>query len=223
VVANQFPQPHHETMRVALFGGSFDPPHVSHQLACLYVLLTYPVDEVWMIPVFRHAFDKRSVPYAHRVAMCERAAAAVGPRVKVSTIEQDLGDTSYTLLTVRALQARHPEHEFALVIGADLLKERERWYGFAELAELVPFFILGRSGVHTDSDGEPALHLARDHYPAEGVDLPAVCSTAVRERLAAGVMPTGWVAQSVLAYIKEHGLYGAGPTVPVDKDPPRSP
>jgi nicotinate-nucleotide adenylyltransferase len=196
-------------MRVALFGGSFDPPHVGHQLACLYLLLTYEVDEVWMIPVFRHAFDKRSAPFAHRVAMCEQAAAAVGPRVRVCTIEEELGGQSYTLLTVRALMARHPEHEFALVIGTDLIKERERWYGWPQLAQLVPFLVLGRGGVES---GESAVPAARDRCHENGIALPAVCSTAVRAELRAGRVPAGWVAREVLTYIREHDLYRAGDT-----------
>ena len=195
-------------MRVALFGGSFDPPHVGHQMACLYLLLTYGVDEVWMIPVFRHAFDKRSAPFAQRVAMCERAAAAVSPAVRVCTIEQELAGQSYTLLTVRALKARHPEHRFSLVIGADLVKERERWYGWPELAELVPFLVLARGGVKSDETAVPPAH---DHCPADAVALPEVCSTAIRARLREGKVPAGWVAGDVLAYIREHGLYGAAP------------
>lgn len=192
-------------MRVALFGGSFDPPHVGHQLACLYVLLTYPVDEVWMIPVFRHAFDKRSAPFAHRVAMCERAAAAIGTAVRVSTIEQELAGPSYTLLTVRALKERHPEHDFALVIGADLIKERERWYGWPELAQLVPFLVLARGGVQREKGALPTS----DQFHEEGIELPEVCSTAVRARLGEGKLPHGWVARGVLSYIREHGLYRA--------------
>ena len=228
-------------MRVALFGGSFDPPHVGHQLACLYVLLTYPVDEVWMIPVFRHAFDKRWAPFAHRVAMCERAAAAIGPAVRVSTIEQELAGPSYTLLTVRALKERHPEHDFALVIGADLIKERERWYGWPELAQLVPFLVLRRGGVarekvalpagdqpqdqlydqpHDQPHGQPHGQLhgqlhdplhgqPHDQLHEESIELPEVCSTAVRARLGQGKLPHGWVARAVLSYIREQGLYRA--------------
>ena len=45
-------------MRVALFGGSFNPPHVAHQLVALYVLETQPVDELWLIPCFQHPFEK---------------------------------------------------------------------------------------------------------------------------------------------------------------------
>lgn len=205
-------------MRVALFGGSFDPPHVGHQLACLYVLLTYPVDEVWMIPVFRHAFDKRSAPFVHRVAMCERAAAAIGPAVRVSTIEQELAGPSYTLLTVRALKQRHPEHDFALVIGADLIKERERWYGWPELAQLVPFLILARGGVARE---KLQLH---DQGHEEELELPEVCSTAVRARLHQGKLPHGWVARAVLSYIREQGLYraAASPEAPGQQAAPQS-
>lgn len=206
-----------ETMRVALFGGSFDPPHVGHQLACLYVRLTYEVDEVWMVPVFRHAFDKRSVAYAHRVAMCERAAAAIGPEVRVCTIERELAGEkepagpSYTLHTVRALKQRHPEHAFSLVIGADLVKERERWYGWDELAQLVPFLVLGRGGMSPDLAARQPHPPADDRMHAEGIELPEVCSTAVRARLHEGKLPRGWVAREVLAYIREHGLYGTEP------------
>ena len=68
-------------MRVALFGGSFNPPHVAHQLAALYVLETAPVDELWFVPAFEHAFGKPLAPFDDRLAMCELAAAALGPRV----------------------------------------------------------------------------------------------------------------------------------------------
>ena len=48
--------------RVALFGGSFNPPHVAHQLVALYVLETQPVDELWFVPVYEHVFGKPLAP-----------------------------------------------------------------------------------------------------------------------------------------------------------------
>ena len=45
--------------RVALFGGSFNPPHVAHELVALYVLETQPVDELWLLPVYQHVFDEK--------------------------------------------------------------------------------------------------------------------------------------------------------------------
>lgn len=204
-------------MRIALFGGSFDPPHIGHQLACQYVLLTHEVDEVWLVPVFRHAFDKRSSPFTHRVAMCRIAAASLHQgRVRVDTIEEELaaagGGPSYTLLTVRALKRRHPEHDFSLIIGTDLLKERERWYHFPELAAELPFLVIGRDGVGGVDEG---TLLARDVRHAEPLLMPAVSSTEVRALLMRGERPAGWVAREILDYIEQHGLYrGAVAPVP---------
>src|SRR3954452_22589054 len=107
-------------MRVALFGGSFNPPHVAHQLVGLYVLETEPVDELWLIPCFKHPFDKALAPFEDRLAMCELAAAALGPRARVSDCERRLGGESRTLRTVKALQAQHPGVELSLVIGGDI-------------------------------------------------------------------------------------------------------
>jgi hypothetical protein len=65
---------------VALLGGSFNPPHVGHLLLAQYVLATAPVDELWLLPTFRHAFGKDLAPYDDRLAMCELVAAELGPR-----------------------------------------------------------------------------------------------------------------------------------------------
>src|SRR6185295_12282250 len=103
-------------MRVAVFGGSFNPPHVAHQLAALYVLETQPVDELWLVPCFKHPFDKALESFEDRLEMCQRAAAALGPRVRVSACEQRLGGESRTLRTVTALIAENPGVEFSLVV-----------------------------------------------------------------------------------------------------------
>src|SRR5262245_57757657 len=129
-------------MRIALFGGSFDPPHIGHQMACLYVLETYEIDELWMVPCFVHPFDKRMLPFAHRAAMCRLLAEPLGPRVRVSHVEEELSGPSFTLTTVQTLSARHPEHEFFLIISADLLREREHWHGTAKLLSLMHFIVL---------------------------------------------------------------------------------
>lgn len=224
-------------MRVALFGGSFDPPHIGHQLACLYVLETHDVDEVWMLPCAQHPFAKQMSPFAHRVAMCRLAVSSLS-RVKVCTIEEELSGPSYTLHTVRALSARYPEHEFLLVIGADLLRERERWHGATELCERVRFIVLGRR--HIEGQALPKatpilsmpdpMHQAaavsvqpRDVRHVEPLDLPAVSSTAVRKALAAGRLPHAWVSRRVLSYIQEHALYVSRPEPTVAASDPALP
>jgi nicotinate-nucleotide adenylyltransferase len=180
-------------MRVAIFGGSFNPPHVAHQLAMTCVLATARprVDELWMVPTFKHPFDKQLAPFDDRVRMCELAARPFGA-VRVSRVEEELGGESFTLHTIKALRARHPEAELALVIGADLVAERERWHGWRELEALVPFIVVGREG----------------QVDAGGLKLPAVSSTLVRERLARGDSVEGLVAAEVIDYITTKKLYG---------------
>ena len=95
------------------------------------------------------------MPFEDRLAMCRLAAAALGPRARVTDIERELGDESRTLRTVRALQARHAEHQFALVIGADLVAETATWYGAEELRATVPFIVVGRAG-HSAGPGARA-------------------------------------------------------------------
>jgi nicotinate-nucleotide adenylyltransferase len=180
-------------MRIALFGGSFNPPHVAHQMVALYVIETAPVDGLWFVPCFRHPFDKPLAPFEDRAAMCERAAAALGPRVRVSDIERDIGGESRTLRTVRRLQELHPEHAFSLVIGGDLVAEVPTWYGGAELQASVPFVVVGRGGAARAGRGAVAM--------------PEVSSTEVRQALREGKSVEGLVPRAVLDYIYERGLY----------------
>jgi nicotinate-nucleotide adenylyltransferase len=182
-------------MRVALYGGSFNPPHVAHQMVALYVLETAAVDELWFVPACSHAFGKALAPFEDRLAMCERAAAPLGPRVKVSDIERAIGGESRTLRTVRRLQQMFPDRSFSLVIGADLLPEVPTWLGGAELQATVPFIVVGRGGVAA---------------PGGGLAMPEVSSTAVREALAARQSVEALVPRSVLDYIQQRGLYQAG-------------
>ena len=182
-------------MRVALFGGSFNPPHVAHQLVALYVLETAPVDALWFVPAHEHAFGKPLAPFDDRLAMCTLAAGALGPRAQVSDVERALGGRSLTLRTVRRLTEMHPEHAFSLVIGSDLLGEVASWYGGDELARTVPFIVVGRSGASQPVGSAPA------------VTMPDVSSTAVRAALAAGQSAEGVVPRAVLDYIYRKGLY----------------
>jgi nicotinate-nucleotide adenylyltransferase len=183
-------------MRIALFGGSFNPPHVAHQLLGLYLLETAPIDQVWFIPCFQHAFGKVLAPFEDRLHMCQLAVAALGPRALVSDIEREIAQRSRTLVTARALMERHPQHGFSLVVGADLVSEIDSWYGAAELRRTLPLLVVGRSGAPAaDQPG--------------GVPMPAVSSTEIRQALAGGKSVQGLVPRTVLDYIYQRGLFDA--------------
>ncbi len=193
---------------VALFGGSFNPPHICHALASLWVLQTQDVDEVWWVPTFQHAFDKRLVDFEQRLEMCEHSIADLS-RTRLCPIERDLGGESRTIDTVRALRQRHPETRFWLVIGTDILEEFTEWKDWRTLLDEVPLIIVGRRGYD-----ENRLALFEEEQQLEDalewvLELPDISSTEVRQGLAQGRYDavSAWIARPVLDYIARHQLY----------------
>ncbi|MFB6264268.1 MAG: nicotinate (nicotinamide) nucleotide adenylyltransferase [Bradymonadaceae bacterium] len=184
---------------IGLFGGSFNPPHVCHVLASVWALQTQPLDQLWWVPAWEHAFGKSLEPYHHRRRMCDLAVDGL-EAIALCDIERDL-ELSHTIDTVRALEERHPDRSFALVVGSDILEERDEWKQWDRLTDRVELIVVGRSGFGPDAQPQTV--------PFE---LPDVSSTRLRDAL--GEDPDPWVASwltaEVFDYIREHELYGVG-------------
>lgn len=162
-------------LRIAIYGGSFNPPHVAHAMVAAWLLWTGRADEVWLVPVWRHAFEGRHsktlAPFERRVAWCRALATDVDPRVKVCRVEADLPRPSYTIRTLRHLASRHPDHSFQLVLGADVLDQRAHWKDWDAIEREFDPLIVGRQG-YREVPGAIAF--------------PEVSSSTIRRRLAAG-------------------------------------
>lgn len=181
-------------MEVALIGGSFNPPHVGHVLAAHYVRATQPVDEVWLMPTFRHPFGKPAVDYEHRLRMCERVARDASGWLKVSDVERQVGGEGRTVDTLSFLKAKMPEVRFTLVIGSDILKDLPHWKDFHRIEQMARVLVLHRAGFPADG--------------AVGPPLAQVSSTEIREALGAGRDVGPLVPRAVLQYAREHRLFG---------------
>lgn len=171
-------------MRVAIYGGSFNPPHVGHALVAAWLGWTRRVDEVWLLPTYAHAFDKPLAPWATRLRACEALARVVGPHVRVEPIEAHLPTPSYTWRTLDALSERHPGHRLHLVIGADVLGQTRSWRDWERIEARFAPIVVGRAG-YPPVDGAPTF--------------PEVSSTEVRARMAAGLPVDHLVPAEVLA------------------------
>ena len=184
--------------RVAIYGGSYNPPHVGHVLAVAYALSTQPIDEVLVVPCFVHPFAKELASFDDRFAMCEKAFGFL-PGVSVSRVEAELGGESRTLRTLEHLASQRPGWSMRLLVGSDILGDAPKWHGFERVKLLAPLIVLGRAG--TFARGAPESLL------------PEVSSTDIRAWLAGGelerVRPL--VPRRVLEHIAERGLY-AGAT-----------
>ncbi|MBI3178762.1 MAG: adenylyltransferase/cytidyltransferase family protein, partial [Deltaproteobacteria bacterium] len=120
-----------------VYGGSFNPPHMGHQMACLYVLEALAAESVWLVPSRVHPFGKPLAPVEARVEMCRRMARAFGERVKVSLIEAQGEVSGRTYDTLDRLRRDHPQRRFALAIGADLVAETAQWYRWRDIEAMV--------------------------------------------------------------------------------------
>lgn len=181
-------------MKVALFGGSFNPPHVGHLLVASYIAATADVDQVWLMPAYRHPFGKELAPFHHRIEMCSQLAKLFRRDVIATSIEAEVKGEGWTIDTLRHLQKRFPSYAFRLVIGTDILEEKDEWRDFEAIEALAPPLIVARGG-------HP--HPAVEGYP----EMPQVSSTEVRRRLAAGEDVSHLVPRPVLEYATALGLY----------------
>ena len=175
-------------MVVAVHGGSFDPVHVGHLLAGAWVRWTGLADEVWAVPVASHPFGKRPVAsFEERVALLETVAVGV-PWLRVSTIEGVLRAPNTTIDTLDALAARHPEHRFRLLVGADQLPDTPRWKDWAGIEQRYDPIVVGRQG----SPGDETT-----------VSMPPVSASEIRDRVARGASIAALVPAVVAERIRE--------------------
>lgn len=191
--------------RYGLFGGSFDPPHAAHVALARLARDHLGLDTLYVVPAGdpwqKAGRDLR--PKAHRLAMA-RLAFEGEPGVVVDPIEVDRAGPSYTLDTLRVLQARQPGLWF-LVIGQDQYGRLPTWHGWTELLPLATLAVAAREGEAV----QPPPALAARPHGLVTLPLPEmpVSSTALRTRLARGEAVTPLVPPAVAGYIDRHHLY----------------
>jgi nicotinate-nucleotide adenylyltransferase len=177
--------------RVALYGGSFNPPHLAHLLVSLAILEARPVNEIWLVPTYAHAFGKMLAPFDLRVDWCRTLVEPLGSRASVCQIECELGGESRTIDTMNALVRRHPNLEFSLVMGSDIRTERNEWKRFDELEARFDIHWIGRVG-HQTSESDIII-------------MPDISSSTIRLRLSQNLPVDNLVPSRVLSAIKNSG------------------
>ena|GEM_PF-4926173 len=177
-----------------------------------------PVDEVWVLPVYRHAFSEKStlLSFEHRVSMaklCFEGRVQNAAKVQVRELERKLflreQETSKTSTSknskhrlgsidlVRMLQADFPRYQFVFVMGGDTYQDFRlgKWKGGFSLQEMLPIVVCARHGVGLE-----------EHPLVERLNLHDVSSTKVRGSSDVLYLST-CLEPSVLNYIRKHKLY----------------
>ena len=193
--------------RIGLFGGSFDPVHRAHLALASAALHELQLDEVHWVPAGQPWQKSRTLTDAtHREAML-RLALAGEPRFVLDRIEIERPGPSYTIDTLKALQAAHPDTQWFLLIGQDQYAGLHTWHGWTQLLSRVVLAVANRPG------DLRAIHPDVMRQPHRVVPLPMldISATEVRARAATGQDLTPLVPPEVARYIESHGLYRPAP------------
>lgn len=192
------------TVRLGLFGGTFDPPHVGHLLAASDAFDRLHLDRVVFIPAASQPFKQGAVTASasDRLAML-RLSIGSDPRFAVDPIEIDRGGLSYTVDTLDAFAARDPKAERFLLIGDDLAEQISTWRQSERIAELATIVVLVR-GDDADAGKGARPMLPQMRIATRRVD---VSSSEIRARVRAGLPLTGFVTEAVADYMRSASLY----------------
>jgi len=192
-----------QIQRLGIFGGSFDPVHNAHVALARTALAELKLDELIWVPAGRPWQKKRHLtPAADREAMV-RLAIEGEPRFVLSRIELERNGPSYTIDTVRALNAERPDARWYLVIGQDQYAGFHTWHGWQELLSLVTLAIADRPDAKLSVDPQVLAHA----HAAVTLPMMDVSSTDIRERVTSGQGIVDLVPPAVARYIARHRLY----------------
>lgn len=161
----RFLPPNAPGMRIGLFGGTFDPPHLAHLGASLLALKRLKLDRVWWLVTPGNPLKNTSnlAPLSKRIEAAR--ALTHHPRIDVTGLEA-LINTRYTYDTISWLIARCPRVRFVWIMGADNLRHFHRWQKWREIAKLVPIVVVDRLGPSLYAAASPAGQaLGRSRIP----------------------------------------------------------
>lgn len=190
-------------MRLGIFGGSFDPPHVGHLLVASDAYEALELDRLTFVPTAIQPLkaDAQAAPAHQRLAMVRLLAGSDG-RFDVDATEIDRAGLSYTVDTLESFALRFPTAERFFLVGEDAMAAFGSWRAPDRILELAKVAVLRRpvsSGAKS-----PALPDGTILLPTRLVD---VSSTEIRERVRCGKSLYGFVPEPVAEFIEAERLY----------------
>ena len=189
----------------AIFGGTFNPFDNGHFEMLKALCEDASIDEVFVMPdrIPPHKECEYMPSDSDRIAMCKLCCDEFY-KAKLCLIEFEREGKSYTYDTVLELKQKYPEKEFVFVCGGDMFVYLPKWYRYAELIKLLPFYVFSR--IDTE---EAEFNKLYNQLSKKGMEIilnkkviPNISSTQFRNNPTPSLLP-----QKVYNYIKERGIY----------------
>jgi nicotinate-nucleotide adenylyltransferase len=187
-------------LKIAIFGGTFDPVHRAHIAVAIAARERFGLDRVLLIPAANppHKNAGHTESYEHRYRMVELACGGISG-LEPSRLEAG-GETSYSIATIeRVGSILEPHDRLFFLIGADAFAEVRSWFQWEKVVRAVEFIVVSRPGHEFESPPGAIVHRM------ETVSMD-VSSSEIRDQIAKGERPQDLPA-AVYDYIHEHRLY----------------
>ena len=187
---------------IAVLGGSFDPVHNGHVMIARSALAELELDRLIVMPAAQSPFkpDQALAPAAARMEML-RAAFSGEPEIEISSWELDRGGVSYSIETLRALAAEHPEAQLFYLIGADHVATLPQWREADALAAAATFVVVPRPGAPEEVFPQPFSGRYLQGKPM------AISASEIRDRLRAGRSVANFVPPPVAQLLNSMQIY----------------
>lgn len=204
-------------MKIGLFGGTFNPPHLGHVHLLEHFSRQIGFDKIFVVPDKRpvHKIYEDLALDSERLEMCRLAFS--DPKYTVSSMEIDRPTDSYTVFTVRALLEQYPQAEIYLIIGSDMFLSFHKWYKCREILEKCTLCVASRENAVEINDlrsyAFSQFRIYINGLQGKNIILSPmepfeISSSALRKAVSAGADTSAYLAPDVENYIREKGLYG---------------
>ena len=191
-------------MKIGLYFGSFNPIHIGHLIIANYIAEHSDLDQVWFVVTPHNPFKKKQtlLDDYQRLEMVYRATKEY-TKLKPSDIEFQLPQPNYTINTLAYLQEKYPNHEFALIMGADNLKGFHKWKNHQLILENHHIYVYPRipeTKMETQFTNHKKIHF---------IDAPIMelSSTYIRNAIKEGKNVQPMLPEHVWEYLDEMNFY----------------
>jgi nicotinate-nucleotide adenylyltransferase len=201
-------------VRIGIFGGTFNPPHLGHLVCAQEAYLQLGLDRVMLIParIPPHKPVDEEPGVEHRLEMCRLAVAGDEERFEVSDLEARREGPSFTVDTLEQLHSPMPDTELFLIVGGDVAVGFPSWREPERVLSVATLAVAERPGTRRAAV-ERAIEQLRGGDRAKFFDMPeiGISSTMLRDRVRAGAPTRYLMPDAVRDYIDRHRLYGGEP------------
>ena len=188
-------------MKIGLFFGSFNPMHVGHKIIASYMAEFSDLEKVIFVVSPENPLKQKKtlLNQSHRLQIIKDEVED-NPKLAVSDIEFSMPKPSYTIDTLVRLKEEHPENEYAIIMGADNLKNFHKWKNYEQILEEYSIYVYPRPGIEIDGSHKNVRIV-------EGVPQMEISASFIRESIKQKKDVSYLIPEKAWKYIDEMNLY----------------